>query len=59
MRTCILIVLGALALAACDKPEPVDIAPQRQALEKAKGVEDTLQRTDDERRKQLEEAEKN
>ena len=54
----ILILAATLLLTACDKPEPVDIAPQRQALEKAKGVEQTLQQGADETRAKIDEAER-
>ena len=52
-----LILAATLLLTACDKPEPVDIAPQRQAMEKARGVERTLQQGADESRAKIDQAE--
>lgn len=51
-------LIPLILLSACDKPEPMDIVPQRQAMEKAQGVEDTLQQSADERRAQIDQAEK-
>ncbi|HEU0189189.1 MAG TPA: hypothetical protein VFQ97_04255 [Gallionella sp.] len=48
-----------LLFAACDKPPtPKIAAPQREALEKAKGVEQTVQKEADESQKKLEDAAK-
>lgn len=44
-----------LLFAACDKPPtPKIAAPQREALEKAKGVEQTVQKEADEAKKKIE-----
>ena len=52
------LLLFALLLMGCDKPEPVDIIqPQRQAMEKAKEVEQVLQKNAEETRKRIDEAE--
>ena len=49
----------ALMLAACDKPVPPKIAEtQREALEKAKGVEQAMQKEADEARQKIEDATK-
>jgi hypothetical protein len=46
-----------LTLAACDKPAaPKIAAPQREALEKAKGVDQMVQDATDASKKQIEEA---
>lgn len=48
----------ALLLIACDKPAPPDIVqPQREALEKAQGVEQTLQQGAAQRGAAIDEAE--
>lgn len=47
-----------LSFAACDNSTPKIAAPQRAALEKAKGVEQTVQQSADETKKKVEEAEK-
>lgn len=48
----------SFSLAACEAPPPPDIIkPQREVLEKAKGVEQTLQKEADDTRKKIEEAE--
>ena len=49
-----------LLLAACDKatPAPKIAAPQREALEKAKGVDQAVQKSADELKKKTEDAEK-
>ncbi len=48
-----------LLFAACDKPPtPKIAAPQREALEKAKGVEQTIQKEADESQKKIEDAAK-
>lgn len=59
MKICsTLILASSIALAACDKPEPPDLVqPQRQALEKAQGVEQTLQQGADDRAAAIEQAE--
>jgi outer membrane PBP1 activator LpoA protein len=50
----------ALLLAACDNstPAPKIAAPQRAALEKAKGVEQVVQNGAEESKKKIEDAEK-
>jgi hypothetical protein len=49
----------ALLLAACDKPPtPKIAAPQREALEKAKGVDQAVQQNTEESKKKIEDAEK-
>ena len=46
-----------LLLAACDKPAPSKIAePQRDALEKAKGVEQIIQKSAEESSKEADDA---
>ena len=58
MKRTALAICAVLSLAACDKPKPPDIIqPQREALEKAKGVEQILQQDAEATRKQIEEAE--
>jgi len=53
----ILLVL-ALLLTACDKPPtPKIAAPQREALEKAKGVDQVVQKDAEETQKKAKEAE--
>ena len=48
-----------LLFAACDKPPvPKIAAPQREALEKAKAVDQTVQKNTDESKKKIEDAEK-
>lgn len=48
-----------LLFAACDKPPaPKIAAPQREALEKAKGVEQAVQKEADESQKKIEDAAK-
>lgn len=57
-RHCFLLFSLSFSLVACDAPPPPDIIkPQREALEKAKGVEQTLQKDADDTRKKIEEAE--
>jgi hypothetical protein len=49
----------ALLLAACDKPPtPKIAAPQREALDKAKAVDQAVQKTTEEEKKKIEDAEK-
>ncbi len=49
----------ALLLAACDKPPaPKIAAPQREALDKAKAVDQMVQKNTDETRKKIEDADK-
>ena len=50
----------ALLLAACDNstPAPKIAAPQREALEKAKGVDQAMQKDAEESKKKIEDAEK-
>jgi hypothetical protein len=56
MRRWFLVVAGAAAVAACDSkpkdPPPDIIKSQRQVMDKAKGVEQVLQKSADERREQ-------
>lgn len=48
-----------LLLNACDKPTvPKIAAPQREALEKAKGVDQAVQKDTEESKKKIEDAEK-
>ena len=48
-----------LLLAACDKPAtPTIAAPQREALEKAKGVDQAVQKNTEEAKQKIEDAEK-
>ena len=48
-----------LLLAACDKPAtPTIAAPQREALEKAKGVDQAVQKDAEETKQKIEDAEK-
>ena len=48
-----------LLLNACDKPTPPKIAaPQREALEKAKGVDQAMQKDAEQSKKKIEDAEK-
>jgi hypothetical protein len=48
-----------LLLAACEKPTvPKIAAPQREALEKAKGVDQAVQKETEEEKKKIEDAEK-
>ena len=48
-----------LLLNACDKPTPPKIAaPQREVLEKAKGVDQAVQKGTEESKKKIEDAEK-
>lgn len=55
----LILIVIALLLAACDKPAAPKIAePQREALEKAKAVDQTLQKNAEESRKNIEDAEK-
>lgn len=49
----------ALMLAACNKPATPQIAaPQREALEKAKAVDQMVQKNTEEEKKKIEDAEK-
>jgi hypothetical protein len=49
----------ALLLTACDKPAAPQIAaPQREALEKAKAVDQMVQKNTEEEKKKIEDAEK-
>jgi uncharacterized protein YcfL len=58
MRTWMLLLLIAVAAAGCDskkkEPPPDIIKSQRQVMDKAKGVEQVLQKSADERREQSE-----
>lgn len=48
-----------LLFSACDKPPtPKIAAPQREALEKAKGVEQAMQKETEEAKQKIEDAEK-
>ncbi len=49
----------ALLLVACDKPTaPKIAAPQREALDKAKAVDQAVQQNTEEEKKKIEDAEK-
>lgn len=50
----------ALLLTACDNstPAPKIAAPQREALEKAKGVDQAVQKNTEDEKKKIEDAEK-
>lgn len=52
------LLIAALFLVACDRATPTTkiAAPQREALEKAKGVEQAIQNDADAMKKQIEEA---
>ncbi len=58
MRASSLVIAAAVVVAACDgkpkEPPPDLIKSQRQAMDKAKGVGDVLQKSADERREQSE-----
>jgi hypothetical protein len=47
-----------LLLAACDNSTPKIAAPQREALDKAKAVDQAVQKSTEETKKKAEEAEK-
>jgi len=50
-----LLIAATLLFAACDKPAtPKIAAPQREALEKAKGVEQAVQQSADETKQRVE-----
>lgn len=52
-----ILLAATLLFAACDKPPTPKIAePQREALEKAKGVEQTVQKEAEESSKKIEDA---
>lgn len=51
-------LLGAACGNPADDPPPQLFKPQREALEKAKGVEETLQQSADRRREQIEREER-
>ena len=54
-----LLLVFALLLTACDKPEPPKIAaPQREVLDKAKEVDQMVQQNTDATKKQVEDADK-
>ena len=54
-----ILIIAALLLAACDKPAtPKIAAPQREALEKANGVEQAVQKQAEESKQKIEDAEK-
>lgn len=55
-----ILLVAILLLAACDNstPAPKIAAPQRAALDKAKGVDQTVQTGTDEAKKKIEDAEK-
>ena len=57
MKYILLVVV--LLLSACDKPSVPKIAEsQREALEKAKGVDQTVQKNTEEEKKKIEDASK-
>ena len=54
------ILFATLLLVACDRPSaptPKLAEPQREALEQAKGVDQTLQKAADQQQKEISEAE--
>ena len=53
-----ILLAAALILSACDNSTPVAkiAAPQREALEKAKGVDDVVQQNADEAKQKIEDA---
>jgi hypothetical protein len=54
-----ILIAIALCVAACDKPESAKIAaPQRAVLDKARTVDQTVQKNTDETKQKAEEAEK-
>ncbi|MFY9261187.1 MAG: hypothetical protein WAO71_11845 [Gallionella sp.] len=54
-----ILIVMALCLAACDSaPEQKIAAPQRAALDKARGVDQTVQQSTEDAKKKTEEAEK-
>jgi hypothetical protein len=54
-----ILLTAVLLLSACDKPTPPKIAaPQREALEKAKGVDQAVQKDAAQEKKKIEDAEK-
>lgn len=57
----VILLAAVLLLGACDgapgTPPPKIAEPQREALEKARGVDQTLQQADEEQRKRISEAE--
>lgn len=55
-----ILIAAVLLLTACDKSSSVPkiAAPQREALEKAKGVEQAVQNGAEESKKKIEDAEK-
>ena len=55
-----ILLTAALLLAACDKPTPIPkiAAPQREALEKAKGVDQAIQKEVEESKRKIEDATK-
>lgn len=54
-----ILIASLLLLTACDKPSiPKIAAPQREALEKAKGVDQMVQQQSEEAQKKLDDASK-
>ena len=53
-----ILIVVALLLAACDNSTPKIAATQREAIEKAKGVDQTVQKEAEESKKKIEDAEK-
>lgn len=55
-----ILIAVILLLSACDNstPTPKIAAPQREALEKAKGVDQAVQKETEESKKKIEDAEK-
>jgi hypothetical protein len=52
-----ILIAIALLLTACDKPSvPKIAAPQREALEKARGVDQMVQKNAEEEKKKIEDA---
>lgn len=53
-----ILIVATLLFAACDKPATPKIAePQREVLEKAKGVEQAVQQSADETKQKVEDSE--
>ncbi|MEO6697222.1 MAG: hypothetical protein ABIN45_04380 [Gammaproteobacteria bacterium] len=64
VATVLIVILAAILFSGCDnrpktEPEPATIfKEERQALDKAKGVQQTIDRQAEEQRKKIDEAEK-
>jgi hypothetical protein len=54
-----IMLVTVLLISACDKPPPPKIAaPQREVLERAKGIDQATQKDTEEEKKKIEDAEK-